>query len=172
MAKCIRCGGSFLKNRKIKLKDAVICAKCFQELGFDKSDYKFGDLWEYDEIKNGLENATPTLTGSVNVTYGGKQRDLVCTEEEREIYDTVLEFFEGNGLDTDPLDFIRISDNYVTIKYGEWDLIRCKFTVRAKWLVFPVLEMSSEKHQIEAPEDVLDYEELITDSLEHIAKYS
>lgn len=54
MAKCIKCGGSFFGRGKIKLKDAEICFKCFDDLGFDHKVDVYGsrDL-KWDEIKNG-----------------------------------------------------------------------------------------------------------------------
>ena len=54
MAKCIKCGGSFLTRGRIRLADADICFKCFDALGFDhKIDiYTSKDL-AWNEIKDG-----------------------------------------------------------------------------------------------------------------------
>lgn len=102
----------------------------------------------------------------------GQERDLICTEEEREIFETVRNFLIESDIDVSPLQFVRVSDNYVTAKYGDWDLVRCKYTNRAKWILFPTLEAQKEKHPIESPGDVLDFSELIIKSVEHIKKYS
>jgi len=114
MAKCIRCGGSFLTRSKHQLKDGLICGKCLKELGFDKD---------------------------INA-------------------------------DVSPLQLVRVSDDYVTAKYGEWDLARIKYTNRAKWVKFPTVEAAKEKHGIEKPDDVLRFHQLIIESINHIEKYS
>ena len=54
MAKCIKCGGSFLTRGRIRLADADICFKCFDSLGFDhKAGIYDGKSYKWDEIKDG-----------------------------------------------------------------------------------------------------------------------
>ena len=101
----------------------------------------------------------------------GEERDLVCTEEERQIYDNICRFFDENELDKSPLRFVRVSDSYVTAKYADWDLVRMKYTTRAKWLVFPVADLRAEKHRVTSPDELFDYGEAILYSVEHIRKY-
>lgn len=96
----------------------------------------------------------------------GQQRDLICTEEEREIFEKIKEM---SGAD---LDLVRRSDNYVTASLGEWDLARIKYTNRAKWIQFPIFDRGSVKHKIESVNDVSSFTDLITQSVEHIRKYS
>lgn len=96
----------------------------------------------------------------------GQQRDLICTEEEREIFEKIKEM-SGAGLD-----LVRRSDNYVTASLGEWDLARIKYTNRAKWIQFPIFDRGSAKHKIEDVNDVSAFTDLITESVEHIRKYS
>lgn len=56
MAKCIKCGGSFLTRGRIKLADADICFKCFDSLGFDhKTGIYDGKSYKWDEIKDGRD---------------------------------------------------------------------------------------------------------------------
>lgn len=56
MAKCIRCGKSFLTRGKIKLADAEICCKCYDELGFDhKIGIYGGDSHKWEDIKYGRD---------------------------------------------------------------------------------------------------------------------
>lgn len=183
MSKCIRCGGSFLTRRRIKLADSEICGKCFGELGFDKSDMLISSLYKYDEIKNGREayynNRIDELAAAddipaVSISFQGygQERELNQTDEEQEIYNEVRSYISYTQFDLSPLRLVRVSDNYVTIKYGDWDLVRCKFTNRAKWVLFPTVESQKEKHPIEDPGDVLDFGELIINSLERIEKYS
>lgn len=168
MKKCIHCGKSILLGG-IQLKDAVICKSCFRKLGFDKDYELTASVLPYDDIKDGFVqyiqnkmNKAVADSVSVKMTYG--ERDLVCTEEERRIYDNVCDFL---GLD---LRLVRLSDNYVTIKYRDWDLVRMKFTNRASWVMFPVVEQ--DRHEIEDPDDVLGYADELTESIEHIKKYS
>ena len=54
MAKCIKCGGSFLTRGRIRLKDADICFKCFDSLGFNHKDGIYnGKQYRWDDIKDG-----------------------------------------------------------------------------------------------------------------------
>jgi hypothetical protein len=102
----------------------------------------------------------------------GERRDLVCTEEERQLYNNVVKVLQDNSLDTKPLHFVRLSDNYLTAKYGDWDLVRIKYTARAKWLVFPVADLRAEKRRITSTDDLFDYVDMILESVAHIKKYS
>lgn len=180
MAKCIRCGGSFLTRSKHQLKDGLICGKCLKELGFDKEDIRLSQIYSYDEIKDGLEvyykkqQIKDEAIGSVSVSIQnhGQERDLICTEEERSVYDYMARFLKDINADVSPLQLVRVSDDYVTAKYGEWDLARIKYTNRAKWVKFPTVEAAKEKHGIEKPDDVLRFHQLIIESINHIEKYS
>ena len=74
MAKCVRCGKSFLGRLKIKLKDAEICGKCYDELGFDpKTGINIGSLYKWDDIKDGYdamrdrENAKKQVQEAANI---------------------------------------------------------------------------------------------------------
>lgn len=96
----------------------------------------------------------------------GQQRELVCTEEEREIFEIIKEI---SGSD---LMLLRRSDNYVSAVLGEWDVARIKYTNRAKWIQFPIFDRGSAKHRITSVEDVRDFADIITDSIKHIKKYS
>lgn len=96
----------------------------------------------------------------------GQERDLVCTEEEREIFNRVVDEFPD-----EPLRLTRVSDNYVSIKRGEWDIVRLKYTNRAKWLMFPTYEIKQTKHRIERTVEVEDYFATIKESIETAKKY-
>lgn len=96
----------------------------------------------------------------------GQERDLVCTEEERQIYNLIVAEYPS-----DDLRLVRVSDNYVTVKRGEWDLVRMKFTNRAKWVAFPTLEPRNAKHEIDRPDEIEDFFATIQESLDHIKKY-
>lgn len=180
--KCLRCGNSFLWHRKVKLKDAEICIDCFKELGFDKNDLLTASIYAYDAIKDGkqtyyankrkkalIDEAVASV--SVTVSGAGRERDLVCTEEERMVFEE-LELICADLELPEPLRLVRVSDAYVSAKIGDWDLARIKYTPRAKWIVLPVLEAGAVKHPIEAPEDVNSFSDRIIESVEHIKKYS
>ena len=182
MSKCIRCGSSFLTRRKVQLKDAEICGKCFKELGFGKSDLLIAAIYPYEAIKDGktayyankrkkalrdeaVASATITITGA------GRERDLVCTEEERMVFEE-LELICADLELPEPLRLVRVSDNYVSAKIGDWDLARFKYTNRAKWIVLPIVESGAQKHPIESPGDVASFADQLKASVEHIKKYS
>lgn len=105
------------------------------------------------------------------IAHYGEERDLICTEEEREIYDNLYRLIEESEYDTSPLRLVRVSENYVTAKYYEWDLVRMKYTTRAKWLVFPTAEAAAPKNRITSPDDIKDYVDLIMKSIEVIMRY-
>lgn len=96
----------------------------------------------------------------------GQERDLNCTEEEFAIYDTISQAFPGKDLR-----LTRVSDNYVTIKLGDWDIVRLKYTDRAKWLMFPSVERKQQKHKIESVDECTDYSDQIRKSIEIARKY-
>lgn len=87
----------------------------------------------------------------------GQERDLICTEQEREIYDIIRSVCDDVNLESDYIKLIRRSDNYVSVVmpsskgYGDMDLARMKFTNRAKWIQ---LAPEFNKVKITTPEDV------------------
>lgn len=87
----------------------------------------------------------------------GQERDLICTEQEREIFEIIQSICEAVGLDSELIQLVRKSDNYVSVVlpsskgYGDIDLARMKFTNRAKWIQ---LAPEFNKVKITDPEDV------------------
>jgi hypothetical protein len=168
MAKCIRCGKGTTFRGTVKLSDAVICGVCFKELGFEKRDLLTASVYKYDSIKDGRDayylrnmkkSAVDTLLDSVSVKIvgGGNNHELICTEEEREIFDIIRSVCDDDNLESDNIKLMRKSDNYVSVVmpsskgYGNMDLARVKFTNRAKWIQ---LAPEFEKVKITTPEDV------------------
>lgn len=96
----------------------------------------------------------------------GQERNVNATPEEIQIAEWII-----NEYPDDDLRLTRVSNDYVTIKRGEWDIVRFKYTDRAKWLMFPTLEAKQAKHYIDNPEEVEDYEAAIKDSIEIAKKY-
>ena len=90
----------------------------------------------------------------------GQEREINATPEELQIAEWIL-----NEFPDERLRLLRISDAYVTIKRGSWDIVRLKYTERAKWLMFPTLEAKQVKHRIEDVEEVEDYVASIADSI-------
>lgn len=97
----------------------------------------------------------------------GQERERIATESELEIFEIIKEI-----TGRDDLRLVRKSNDYVSALLGEWDLARFKYTPRAKWIVFPVIDLGSSKRRINAPEDVREFEEDLNDSIAHILKYS
>lgn len=97
----------------------------------------------------------------------GQERSLDATPEELQIFEIVKSTAESDGLR-----LTRKADNYVTAVIGDWDLARFKFSSRAKWIMFPVVESGSTKHRINEPADAAGFAAELAKSLEHIRKYS
>lgn len=95
----------------------------------------------------------------------GQERDLICTEQEREIFEILCSMTDAG------MELVRRSDNYVTACLGEWDFARIKYTNRAKWIQFPVIDRGSAKHRIESVDDVRSMAEFVENSVSHIRKY-
>lgn len=175
MAKCVRCNGSFLTRGKIKLKDALICFKCCDELGFDhKTMVLTGSLYSWDDIKDGADayyinkkkaEIKEAALSSVSVKMTDSKRDLECTEAETEIYENICDM-----LDADDLQLVRKSDNYITIAVNDIDAIRFKCTNRAKWI--HCLYGNEGKVPLGRPDDVIKLADLIAQSIESARKYS
>lgn len=177
MSKCKRCGANVI--RSVALADGVLCYKCFDELGFDKDDRKHHTTTAYNEIKDGKpeyirrlidkwsETDKPAEKLGLRFAHYGEERDVNPTDEEAEIFDLIRSM-----INRDDLELVRKSDNYVSAVLGDWDLARFKYTPRAKWIVFPVLEAGAQKHRIESPSDVSSFADLLANSIAHIAKYS
>ena len=104
---------------------------------------------------------------TVQFSNYGQERERIATETEIEIFEIIRTLSCREDLQ-----LVRKSDNYVSAVLGDWDLARFKYTPRAKWIIFPVIELGSTKNKISAPEDVRNFADLITESLAHIDKYS
>lgn len=97
----------------------------------------------------------------------GQERDLICTEQEREIFDIIRSVCDDDNLESDKINLMRKSDNYVSAVmpsskgYGDMDLARIKFTNRAKWIQ---LAPEFEKIKISSPEDVAEMAEDVRDA--------
>lgn len=106
------------------------------------------------------------------VRYGGKRKVRDCEPEEWMMFDKVYIMFKSFGGNPGELRFERYSKDYLTAKYGEWDLARIHWGPRSKWIMFPTVEHSSTRHRIHSVDEVLQFEDLIKRSMEHIEEYS
>lgn len=103
------------------------------------------------------------------VARNGERREVNATDGELELFGIVRDLSPVDVRDR--LELVRKSDGYVTVMLGEWDIVRLKYTDRAKWVVFPVIEAKAKKHYIDEPESLLDMSEFILDTIERIEKY-
>lgn len=100
MSKCKRCGANVI--RSVALADGVLCYKCFDELGFDKSSRKHYSTAAYDEIKDGysvyIRNLIEQRSGSnkeiaqklgFSFAHYGEEREVNETDEEAQIFDVI-----------------------------------------------------------------------------------
>ena len=178
MLNCKRCGASFFFHRKVKLKDAEICGKCFKDLGFGKDYYLISHLYPYDDIKDGykeylkrkqIRELREALAADPPVRVVGLDKDLICTEEERSIFECVRDYLLEHDIDDSSLELVRRADAYLTIRFRDWDLARYKYTVRAKWMTFPAIESRNDHHAINDPELLSpELEDLLDDAISFI----
>lgn len=98
----------------------------------------------------------------------GQIRERIATEGELEIFDALCSMIKS---DPEP-ELVRKSDAYVTMVIGEWDFARIKYTNRAKWVKFPIIERSTVKHEIDDPSDVFGLSDLVEKSAIHLQRLS
>ena len=91
---------------------------------------------------------------------------IVGNPEEKEIAEWIINYFPD-----EPLKLVRMTDAYVTIKRNDWDIVRLKYTDRAKWLMFPSIEAKQKKHYLEDKFEVENYVAAMHDSIEHAKRY-
>lgn len=176
--KCIRCNKFMFDS--VKLADGRLCMKCFRDLGFDKSMKFAFDTVPFDQIKDGADSYFEYCRERDNTPeedeafFGfadyGQERELNATDEEKQIYNYLLEVIKENGYETDLVRFVRRSSNYVSASIDGIDLARFKFTKRAKWILFP--STGYEKVALESPEDVKDLTIMILDGYSRAMFYS
>ncbi len=101
----------------------------------------------------------------------GQERDLNCTAKEMEVFDIIRNVCDDIGLDSEALQFVRKSSDYVSVVmesscgYGLMDVARVKFTDRAKWIK---IGPRFAKVPLSCPDDV----ETMTDQIEAAYKFN
>lgn len=116
------------------------------------------------EVKDKNGNVLYTL----KFAHYGETRELNATEDELTIADEIIKMLPS----PDGCDIVRKSNDYITVVRGEWDVARIKYTERARWVNFPIVDRGNVKRRIEEVEDVKQFEADIIKSYEHILKYS
>lgn len=160
--KCIRC--KKLMFDSVKLADGKLCMKCFRDLGFDKVMRSAFETVPFEQIKNGAEayfeycrNRDKRFEEDVEddeqdePSFGfadyGSDRELNATAEEVKIHHIICQLTKAEDLD-----FVRRSNNYVSVAIGQTDVARFKFTERAKWIQLPYV--LGDKVKITEPGDI------------------
>ena len=77
---------------------------------------------------------------SIKISHYGELRDVNATDEEIEIYNILQSYV------SDPLELVRKSDSYVSVMHGDRDLARIKFTERAHWISFQIVDSMRGKY--------------------------
>ena len=178
MGKCMKCGKDSFLFKNFKLKDGEICKKCFRSLGFDKSYDLITNAYSFDEIKDGMEEMYRKKNEKKKVDVGfsfanyGQERELDSEPEEREIFNIICSLCADLGRNPEEIKLVRVSDDYVTAKLGEWDLARFHWGPRSKWIKFPLYDRPKDRRKITSPEDVRQYADTLKDTVAHIEKYS
>ena len=103
---------------------------------------------------------------SITFQNYGEEREINAKPEELKIAEWII-----NEYPDENMRLVRVCDDYLTVKRGEWDIVRLKYTKRAKWLMFPTLEAKQVRHYIEDVDEVEDFEAAIKDSLDVAKKY-
>ena len=147
MAKCIKCGGSFLTRGRIKLADADICFKCFDELGFDhKTGVYTGKTYKWDDIKDGFKAMQARKYAAMKAQEADelgisvkqfKQLDNAnATDMEIKIFSKICAVLLDDDRDPDLID-VSLGDNgSLLLMVDGVVFIRYKADSGVKWIIF------------------------------------
>ena len=91
-------------------------------------------------------------------SHYGEERPLNMTDGEQ----VIAEYIKALC----PVEIVRKSDDYITAVGANHDVVRFKYTDRAKWLLFPYIENKPVKHRFESLEDLIQFDEQIKKSYE------
>lgn len=144
MSKCVRCGNSFLMRRKVTLKDALICGKCYNELGFD--NYLISDTYRWDDIKDGYD----AYRDRENQKYWIKEAEkrgltlphyrqlfsLGATDMEVKIFASIYAQLNDEGKDADAIEISSGDNGSVNLSVNGEIFISYKADGGVKWIAF------------------------------------
>lgn len=102
-------------------------------------------------VKNGV-------TYSLNI-QGAEKYDVNASDDDLKIFEHI------KALCPD-IQLVRKTENYLTVTYKEFDVVRFKYTDRAKWLNICFLDLGKVKRRFESLEDLVQFDEDIKKSYE------
>lgn len=82
---------------------------------------------------------------------GAEVYDINAAPEDLFIYDHIKALCPSAEL-------VRMTDAYLTVRAGEFDLVRFKYTDRAKWVNIPLLDLGKVKRRFERLEDIKQFD--------------
>lgn len=92
----------------------------------------------------------------------GEEREINATEQEKAIADHIAALCPASR-------FVRVSDDYVSMKVVNTDICRFKYTERAKWIMFPYLK-DKKKRRFDSLLELVDFDDAIKESYEFACK--
>lgn len=95
----------------------------------------------------------------------GQEREVNATDEELKLFEVLQSICPD-------LRLTRKSDAYLTAVLGDWDIARFKYTNRAKWVSFPLVQAKSPKNYLESVEEVSMYADSVRKSVSVALKFS
>lgn len=95
----------------------------------------------------------------------GQEREVNANEDELKLFEVLQSICPD-------LRLTRKSDAYLTAVLGDWDIARFKYTNRAKWVSFPLVQPKSPKNYLEPVEEVSMYADLVRESVAVALKFS
>lgn len=147
MAKCVRCGKSFLGRGKIKLADEEICFKCYDELGFDhKLGINIGSQYKWNDIKDGYDamrareyaakQAREAASIGLNLKLLRQLHSAGATDPEIRLTSAICSVLSDEGRDIDVLDVALGDAGSLLMMIDGTVLIEYKSDEGVKWIRF------------------------------------
>lgn len=160
MAKCVKCGGSFLTRGRIKLADADICFKCFDSLGFNhKTGIYAGSTYKWDDIKDGFdammarEHAKKTAMEAFGLGLTPKiykqLNKAEATDPEIRLMSAICALLSDEDRDIDALNVALGNNGSLLVMIDGVVIIEYKSDSGVKWIRLP--HESDEKLRITGP---------------------
>ena len=145
--KCVRCGGSFFTRGRIRLADADICFKCFDELGFDhKTGIYTGKTYKWDEIKDGFDammarehqekKEIEAEERGLTVKQLKQLGDAEATEMETKILAVICALLDDEGRDPDVIEAALGTNGSLLLMIDGTVFIEYKAEPNVKWICF------------------------------------
>lgn len=100
----------------------------------------------------------------ISFAHYGELRDVNANDNEILLYEKIVK-----ALPSDDFQLVRKSDQYLTLAFGVWDIVRFKWTDRAKWISLPIT-VGTKKLRLESMDDLENYKEELIASYEYAKK--